>query len=93
MTAQYFAKSYGKVYGTGAAAASEYSGVLRVYNFATRELTWVVTHNLGTYNFSVSLMDSSNRQVFAGVKAVSENQIIISFTEPISGSANVMFSL
>jgi hypothetical protein len=36
-------------------------------------------------------MDSSNRQMFAGVKAVSENQVIIYFTAPVSGTANFMF--
>jgi hypothetical protein len=92
MATQYFARSYGRVYGTGAGGAGP-SSAARVYSFATPSSTWVITHNLGTYNFSVSLMDSSNRQVFAGVKAVSGNQIIVSFTEPISGSANVMFSL
>jgi len=92
MANQYFAKSYGRVYGTGAGGAGP-SLSARLFRFIAPSDTWVITHNLGTYNFSVSLMDSSNRQVFAGVKAVSENQIIVSFTEPISGSANVMFSL
>jgi hypothetical protein len=93
MTAQYFAKSYGKVYGTGAAAASEYSGVLRVYNFATRELTWVVTHNLGTYNFTATLTDTSGNQFFAKITAVSKNQFVVYLTEPTSGSVFVAFGL
>ena len=90
MATQYFARSYGRVYGTGASGAGP-SSAARVYSFVTPSSTWVVTHNLGTYNFSASLMDSSNRQMFAGVKAVSENQVIIYFTEPVSGTANFMF--
>jgi hypothetical protein len=93
MTAQYFAKSYGKVYGTGAAAASEYSGVLRVYSFAIPELTWVVTHNLGTYNFIASLVDSDGNQFFAKTTAVSDNQFVVYLTEPTSGSVFVTFGL
>jgi hypothetical protein len=92
MATQYFAKSYGKVYGTGAGGAGP-SLAARFYRFTTPSDTWVITHNLGTYNFSISLMDSDNRQMFAGVKAVSENQIIIYFTEPISGTASVTFYL
>jgi len=93
MTAQYFAKSYGKVYGTGAAAASEYSGILRVYNFAVPELTWVVTHNLGTYNFYATLVDTSNNQFFAKITAVSKNQFVVYLTEPTAGSVFVAFGL
>jgi len=92
MATQYFAKSYGKVYGTGAGGTGP-SITARLYKFVAPSDTWVITHNLGTYNFSISLMDTDNRQVFAGVKAVSGNQIIISFTEPISGIANVTFYL
>ena len=93
MATQYFAKSYGKVYGTGAAAASQYSTILRVYNFATRELTWVVTHNLGTYNFTATLTDSNGNQFFAKIKAVSSNQFVVYLTEPTSGSVFVTFGL
>jgi hypothetical protein len=92
MATQYFAKSYGKVYGTGAGGTGP-SLTARLYKFVTPSDTWVITHNLGTYNFSITLMDTDNRQMFAGVKAVSVNQIIISFTEPISGIANVTFYL
>jgi len=92
MATQYFAKSYGKVYGTGAGGAGP-SLAARLYKFVTPSDTWVITHNLGTYNFSITLMDTDNRQMFAGVKAVSVNQIIISFTEPVSGIANVTFYL
>jgi hypothetical protein len=92
MATQYFAKSYGKVYGTGAGGTGP-SLTARLYKFVTPSDTWVITHNLGTYNFSITLMDTDNRQMFAGVKAVSVNQIIISFTEPVSGIANVTFYL
>jgi hypothetical protein len=92
MATQYFAKSYGKVYGTGAGGTGP-SLTARLYKFVTPSDTWVITHNLGTYNFSITLMDTDNRQMFAGVKAVSGNQIIISFTEPVSGIANVTFYL
>jgi hypothetical protein len=92
MAAQYFAKAYGRVYGTGAGGGGP-SVAARLYRFTTPSTTWIIIHNLGTYNFSVSLMDSDNQQVYAGIKAVSENQIIIYFTEPITGIANVIFYL
>ena len=90
--ATYFARPYGKVYGTGATSAG-LTSVGRVYTFATPERTWTVTHNLGTYNFVASLFDSSYQQFFAGIKVISPNQFIVYMTEPTAGSVNVVFSL
>lgn len=90
--ATYFARPYGKVYGTGATSAG-LTSVGRVYTFNTPELTWTVTHNLGTYNFVTSLFDSNNQQFFAGIKVISANQFVVYMTEPTRGSVNVVFSL
>jgi hypothetical protein len=90
--ATYFARPYGKVYGTGATSAG-LTSVGRVYTFNTPELSWTVTHNLGTYNFVASLFNSANQQFFAGVKVISPNQFIVYMTEPTAGSVNVVFSL
>jgi hypothetical protein len=90
--ATYFARPYGKVYGTGATSAG-LTSVGRTYTFVAPELTWTVTHNLGTYNFVASLFNDQNQQFFAGVKAISPNQFIVYMTEPTSGTVNVVFSL
>jgi hypothetical protein len=90
--ATYFARPYGKVYGTGATSAG-LTSVGRVYTFNTPELNWTVTHNLGTYNFVASLFDSNNQQFFAGIKVISPNQFVVYMTEPTAGSVNVVFSL
>jgi len=90
--ATYFARPYGKVYGTGATSAG-LTSVGRVYTFNTPELSWTVTHNLGTYNFVASLFDSSYQQFFAGLKVIRPNQFIVYMTGPTAGSVNVVFSL
>jgi len=90
MAQQYFAKTYGKVYGT-AAGITGLSVVTNVYNFPDPDRTWVIQHNFNTVNFLVTLFDLDNKQFFANAKATSSNEIEINLTKEEAGYVNAVF--
>jgi hypothetical protein len=48
--------------------------------------TWTVAHNLGKVP-SVTVIDSTGRQVFGGVQHTDTNNTILTFSAPFSGKA------
>jgi hypothetical protein len=48
--------------------------------------TWNITHNLGKFP-SVTIVDSSNNQVFADVQHTDVNSLVIQFATPFAGKA------
>jgi len=89
MTQQYFARTYGTVYGT--ASSSGYTAVAASYEFLVPEETWVITHNLNTTRYMLDLFNIDNKKFFASTQATSEREITISLTEAMSGRAQVIF--
>lgn len=57
-----------------------------VHTQALASSTWTVDHNLGKYP-SVSVVDSANDEVEGGIKHVSINQLILTFSAPFTGRA------
>lgn len=90
MTQQYFAKTYGKVYGTPAGATG-FTLVTDVYNFPDPDIKWVIQHSFNTVNFLVTLFDSSNKQFFANAQATSNSEIEINLTKEEAGYVNAVF--
>jgi hypothetical protein len=60
------------------------------YDFSS-SLTWTVTHNRGTTKFVESIYDGSGNRVYAGISTIDSNSFQVNFTEPVSGSINVVF--
>jgi hypothetical protein len=48
--------------------------------------TWTITHNLGKYPH-VTIMDTDDDEVIGEVHYVSESQVVLTFSEAISGKA------
>ena len=90
MAQQYSARTYGKVYGT-AAAATGFTVVADVFRFPAPALTWVIQHKFNTVNFLVTLFDADNRQFCADAKATSNNEITVTLTKAESGYVNAVF--
>jgi hypothetical protein len=89
---QFYAKTYGNVYGTEAGSIGLHAET-RIFYFPTPDTTWVITHNLGTEDFTASLFDANNHPMIAATKAVNKNQIVVYLTTPTSGKVNITFSL
>ena len=79
-----------EIYGVASKENSGFSMIMS-YTFKKPGLTWVITHEFGSARFSVSLFDSEDRQFFAGIRKVSDFQIVADLTEPTSGYAIVEF--
>jgi hypothetical protein len=90
MAQQYSARTYGKVYGT-AAAATGFTLISDVFRFPSPQLTWTIQHKFNTVNFLVTLFDADNRQFFADAKATSSNEIVVNLTKAESGYVNAVF--
>ena len=56
------------------------------YSQPTASAVWDIVHNLGRYP-SVTVVDSSNREVDGDVQYASVNEVVVSFSAPFSGSA------
>lgn len=65
------------------------SGV-RVYTFPT-SLTWRIVHNAKTVDFVESVKNLELERIYANVKIVDENEFLVEFTEPESGTVSVVF--
>lgn len=89
MAQQYFARTYGSVYGTP--TASGYTAVAESYEFSVPDNTWVIEHNLNTTRYMLDLFDTNDKKFFANVQATSESEIVINLTEAMTGRANVIF--
>lgn len=89
MAQEYFARTYGSVYGTP--SSSGYAAVAGQYEFSVPLQTWSITHNLNTKRFILDLYDSNDRKFFADAQATSDTEITISLTEAMSGHAQVIF--
>lgn len=57
-----------------------------VYNQASADVTWNVTHNLGRFP-STTVVDNLGREILAEVTYLDPNLLSISFDIPMSGTA------
>ena len=57
-----------------------------IHTQTTASSQWTVTHNLGKFP-SVTIVDSANMKVIGDIQYVSNNQVIIRFSEAFSGKA------
>jgi hypothetical protein len=57
-----------------------------VFTQASAAASWSVTHNLGGFP-SVTLADPSGNVMIAGVQYINNNQVIVTFSTPVAGSA------
>lgn len=57
-----------------------------VHTQSMASTTWTINHNLEKFP-SVTVVDSSNRLVFAMVEYIDENNLIVSVTAPFAGLA------
>ena len=89
MAQQYFARTYGSVYGTP--SASGFTAVAESYEFSVPDNTWVIEHNLNTTRYMLDLFDTNNKRFFANAQATSGSEIVIRLTEAMTGHANVIF--
>ena len=68
--------------------------VARVYvhNQSTGSTTWNVAHNMNSQNFSFTLLDANKNEFIAdNVVASGNNNIIVSLSDPISGTGVFVF--
>jgi len=56
------------------------------YEQTTDSVTWTIDHNLGKYP-TVAIIDDSGESVIGEIQYVSINQIVLTFSEAISGKA------
>lgn len=54
-------------------------------------LTWTITHGKANRNVVVSLFDTDYSEIISDTLVVSDNDIVITFTEAQAGYANVVF--
>lgn len=59
-----------------------------VYTQDVPAATWVVVHNMNKYP-SVSVVDSSGQQVYGEVRYQDLNTVVLVFSAPFGGSANL----
>ena len=57
-----------------------------VFNQTTVATTWAIAHNLGDYP-SVTVVDPAGHVMTADVEYVDDNNVLITFTLPVSGKA------
>ena len=86
--------TYGRVYGAVTVAANDPAKKLiyKQYTFSNPLLSWVVTHNLNTRNFTATLVDSDGDVFYASINIISNNQFIVLLTTPVAGIVNVLFN-
>ena len=64
--------------------------VSKTYNFeSTLQLT--IPHNLGTKDYTFSIVNSDGQRVYAPDRAIDDNTFVVDFTEPESGTISVIF--
>jgi hypothetical protein len=61
------------------------------YSFSSPSLEWVINHNYNTKNVIVQTFDSNNEQIMPSSISINENTINITFSNQVSGFANIMF--
>ena len=66
--------------------------IAKEYSF-TKSLVWKIQHNMNTAHYSVTLQDSENVPMFAGIRFISRDEIWVEFTEAEEGTANVIFNM
>lgn len=64
------------------------AGSTYVHTQETPSVTWIINHNLGIKP-SVELLNSGSQEIEGDVVHTSSNQVIVSFTSPISGLARL----
>lgn len=64
--------------------------VAQTFSFA-QAMMWQVKHNLLTINFTETVTNSFGERIYAAITIIDNTEFIIEFTEPESGSVNVMF--
>ena len=52
-----------------------------------------IVHNLGTKNFIETILGSDGERIYAPAEAVSDNEIVITFTAPEAGTVSIIFLL
>ncbi len=60
--------------------------VAYTHDQAVADTTWTITHNLNKYP-SVTLVDSSGRQVFGGIVYLTSNSVEVTFSAAFGGKA------
>ena len=63
----------------------------QIFQFPVPSLRWVVAHNRGTRNYTLTIMDATGRTTVAASSATDANTICIYYTEPVSGAALIEF--
>lgn len=58
-----------------------------IYTQSTPSAVWEITHGL-TKKPSVTILDSSGYEIEADIQHISDNSVIITFSEPITGSVH-----
>lgn len=54
--------------------------------------TWVITHNKATNQFLIQIQDENNEEVFPDEVEITDlNTITVTFAEPMTGEANILF--
>lgn len=66
--------------------------ILARYTFTTPSLSWPIVHNKQTTFFHLKLLREDGKLLIAPFSIESENEIIIHFTCPTAGYADVVFS-
>ena len=57
-----------------------------IHNQTTADSTWMVQHNLGKY-CAVTVVDNTGKIIVGNVEYVDEDDLIIKFSKPVSGTA------
>lgn len=66
--------------------------VSKTYTFeSTLQLT--IPHNLGTKDYTFSIVNSEGQRVYAPDSAIDDNTFVVNFTEPESGTISVIFHI
>ena len=66
---------------------------VRRFDFPEPALEWYVKHNMATYEFNETILDSRQERIYAHVRIIDENEFRIEFTEPMKGSVSVIFNM
>ena len=61
------------------------------YNISTPSVSWIITHNKNTTQFSEKLFDSNGDQFYAYVETLDANSFKVHLSESISGYVDVFF--
>lgn len=65
--------------------------VMKQFEFSTPSLEWLVQHNFETTDFTYQIQDENNSMIIADLEVLDENQVIVYFTEAVSGKLVLSF--